>query len=244
MRCPSCAHENRSQAKFCAGCGAGLPRGCAQCGAELPAGARFCDACGTGVGAAPAPATPAAPGAYTPRHLAEKILTSRSAIEGERKLVTVLFADVAGFTALSTKLDPEDLHGVMDGCFQRVMEAVHSYEGTVNQFTGDGVMALFGAPIAHEDHAVRAVAAALDMQRALVGYAADLRESRAIEFGLRIGLNTGPVVVGKIGDDLRMDYTAQGETVNLAARLQAAGEAGAVVTTRAIARSDMIKLSL
>ena len=237
MRCSACSHENRSQAKFCAACGAPLPRACASCGAELPDGARFCDACGVPV-AGPAVAKPAppSPGSYTPRHLAEKILTSRGAIEGERKQVTVLFADVAGFTALSTRVDAEDLHGIMDGCFQRVMEAVHRYEGTVNQFTGDGVMALFGAPIAHEDHAVRAVAAALAIQKALAGYAADLRRERGLEFGLRIGLNTGPVVVGKIGDDLRMDYTAQGETVNLAARLQQAGRPGGVLVSEATHR--------
>src|SRR5690349_20870632 len=124
MRCPKCRHENRPQAKFCAGCGAALARSCASCGAELPEGARFCDGCGTAVAdAKPPPAPPVpAPGSYTPRHLAEKILTSRSAIEGERKQVTVLFADVAGFTAMSTRLDPEELHAVMDGCFQRVME--------------------------------------------------------------------------------------------------------------------------
>jgi adenylate cyclase len=236
MRCSACTHENRAQAKFCAGCGAALARSCAQCGAELPDGARFCDGCGAAVAGAEPPPAPRAPGSYTPRHLAEKILTSRSAIEGERKQVTVLFADVAGFTALSTQLDPEDLHAVMDGCFHHVMEAVHRYEGTVNQFTGDGVMALFGAPIAHEDHAIRAVAAALAIQKALAEYAAELRAKRGLEFGLRIGLNTGPVVVGKIGDDLRMDYTAQGETVNLAARLQQAGSSGAVLMSEATHR--------
>ncbi len=179
---------------------------------------------------------PPSPGSYTPRHLAEKILTSRGAIEGERKQVTVLFADVAGFTSLSTRVDPEELHEIMDGCFHRVTEAVHRYEGTVNQFTGDGVMALFGAPIAHEDHAVRAIAAALAIQKSLAGYAADLRRERGLEFGLRVGLNTGPVVVGKIGDDLRMDYTAQGETVNLAARLQQAGQPGGVLVSEATHR--------
>lgn len=237
MHCPACGRENRTQARFCAGCGAELSRACASCGAELPEGARFCDSCGRLVDETPAAAAAApAPGAYTPRHLAEKILTTRSAIEGERKQVTVLFADVAGFTAMSTRLDPEELHAIMDGCFQHVMEAVHRYEGTVNQFTGDGVMALFGAPIAHEDHAVRAVAAALEMQRALAVYAAELRRTRGLEFGLRIGLNTGPVVVGKIGDDLRMDYTAQGETVNLAARVQQAGGAGTVSISEATHR--------
>ena len=189
-------------------------------------------------GASPTRAAPLTrgPSAYTPRHLAEKILTTRSALEGERKQVTILFADVAGFTAMSSRLDPEELHGIMDGCFQRVMEAVHRYEGTVNQFTGDGVMALFGAPVAHEDHAVRAVAAASAIQRSLAGYAAEIRRTRGLEFGMRIGLNSGPVVVGKIGDDLRMDYTAQGETVNLAARLQQAGEPGAVLVSEATRR--------
>src|SRR5262249_2979880 len=153
---------------------------------------------------------------------------SRTALEGERKQVTVLFADCAGFTEMSRSMDPEDLHHVMDGCFHHVLEAVHRYEGTVNQFTGDGVMALFGAPIAHEDHAVRAVAAALGVQSRLHQYAETLRRERGIEFAVRIGINTGPVVVGKIGDDLRMDYTAQGETVNLAARLQAAARPGSV----------------
>src|SRR3972149_2408173 len=163
---------------------------------------------------------------YTPRHLAEKILTSRSALEGERKLVTVLFADCVGFTALSTRLDPEELHAGMGGWFRHMLDPVHRYEGTVNQFTGDGVMALFGAPISHEDHAVRAVAAALAMQAAMARYAEALRVERGLDFAVRIGLNTGPVVVGRIGDDLRMDYTAQGETVNLAARLQGAAPPG------------------
>jgi len=176
------------------------------------------------------------PASYTPRHLAEKILVSRAAVEGERKQVTVLFADCVGFTALSSRLDPEDLHGIMDGCFQLVMEAVHRYEGTVNQFTGDGVMALFGAPIAHEDHAVRGTAAALAIQKATREYGERLRCERGLEFALRIGLNTGPVVVGRIGDDLRMDYTAQGETVNLAARLQSAASPGGVLVSEATHR--------
>jgi class 3 adenylate cyclase/predicted ATPase len=237
MRCSACDHENRPQAKFCAGCGAPLARRCASCSAELPVAARFCDSCGAPVEAVAPAATPArAPGAYTPQHLAEKILTNRSALEGERKQVTVLFADVAGFTALSTRLDPEDLHAVMDGCFRHIMECVHRYEGTVNQFTGDGVMALFGAPIAHEDHAARAVAASSAIQKALAAYGAELQRTRAVEFGLRIGLNTGPVVVGRIGDDLRMDYTAQGETVNLAARVQQAGSPGVVLMSETTAR--------
>jgi len=203
---------------------------CPACRGENRSAAKFCDACGT-----PLPRGPGA--AYTPRHLADKILQTRAALEGERKQVTVLFADCAGFTAFATTLDPEDLHGIMDGFFARVIDAVHRYEGTVNQFTGDGVMALFGAPIAHEDHGVRAVAAALAIQQAVREYADTLRAARGLDFAVRIGLNTGPVVVGRIGDDLRMDYTAQGETVNLAARLQSAAMPGTVLageTTHAL----------
>ncbi len=201
--------------------------------------AKFCDECGHALAdAAPAAGRPIAgsPASYTPRHLAEKILVSRGAVEGERKQVTVLFADCVGFTALSSRVDPEELHGIMDGCFHHLMEAVHRYEGTVNQFTGDGVMALFGAPIAHEDHAVRAVAAALAIQKSAREYGERLRSERGLDFALRVALNTGPVVVGKIGDDLRMDYTAQGETVNLAARLQAAADPGGVLISEATHR--------
>jgi class 3 adenylate cyclase len=243
MICGACRHDNREGAKFCENCGAKLERRCPSCGQPVGEASRFCDGCGHRLDA-PAPAAPAAPtiadhlaqrfASYTPRHLADKILTSRAALEGERKLVSVLFADTAGFTEVSTKLDPEDLHAVMDGCFQRLMDAVHLYEGTVNQFTGDGVMALFGAPIAHEDHAVRAVAAALAMQRAAREYGETLKRERGFSLSIRLGLNTGPVVVGRIGDDLRMDYTAQGETVNLAARLQAQAEPGGVLISEAM----------
>ena len=243
MICSECRHANRETAKFCENCGGRLVGGCPSCGTELRPTARFCDACGAAV-ASSAPTSVAdvagrlsrdLPG-YTPKHLVEKILTSRSALEGERKQVTVLFADCVGFTELARAMDPEELHQIMDGCFQHVVEGVHRYEGTVNQFTGDGVMALFGAPIAHEDHAVRAVAAALTVQARLREYAATLRRERSLEFAVRIGINTGPVVVGKIGDDLRMDYTAQGETVNLAARLQQAAPTGGVLVSEATHR--------
>jgi class 3 adenylate cyclase/tetratricopeptide (TPR) repeat protein len=262
VTCTECRHENRDGAKFCEECGERLPRRCPACGTAARATARFCDECGQPLGqpgsaptareghelsVADSPVTTLKvadvrdrltaqlPG-YTPRHLVEKILTSRSAIEGERKQVTVLFADCVGFTELARAIDPEELHQVMDGCFRRLLDAVHRFEGTVNQFTGDGVMALFGAPIAHEDHAVRAVTAALDVQGRLRAYAESLRRERGIEFAVRIGINTGPVVVGKIGDDLRMDYTAQGQTVNLAARLQAVAPAGGVLISEATHR--------
>ena len=178
-----------------------------------------------------------APDSYTPRHLAEKILTSRSALEGERKQVTVLFADVAGFSSLAERLDPEAIHEVMDGCFAALTQHVHRYEGTINQFTGDGIMALFGAPIAHEDHAVRALHAALDIQTAMQTYGEAVQRQWGEPFQMRVGVNTGLVVVGRIGDDLRMDYTAQGDTVNLAARMQQMAIAGAIWVAEATFRT-------
>jgi class 3 adenylate cyclase len=178
------------------------------------------------------PARFASPEAYTPKHLAEKILTSKSAIEGERKIVTVMFSDVSGFTAISEKLDPEDVHAIMDRAFEVILGAVHRYEGTINQFLGDGVMALFGAPIAHEDHAQRALSAALEIQNGLKPLAEEVKRTHGIEFRMRMGINSGPVVVGAIGRDLRMDYTAVGDTTNLAARLLAIAQPGQIVTSR------------
>ena len=172
------------------------------------------------------------PLAYTPRFLADKILTSRASIEGERKLVTVLFADVAGFTAMSEMLDPEDMHAIMDGCFTILMDQIHKFEGTINQFTGDGVMALFGAPLAHEDHAQNACYAALAIQKALKGYSGEIQQRFGVAFHMRIGLNSGPVVVGAIGDDLRMDYTAVGDTTNLSARMESLAEPGTIRVSR------------
>lgn len=169
------------------------------------------------------------PQSYTPKHLADKILNTRSALEGERKLVTVMFADVTGFTAISEKLDPEDVHRIMDGCCRILMDEIHKYEGTINQFTGDGIMALFGAPIAHEDHAQRACYAALAIQKDLAEYGEKIRKDYDQEFKMRIGLNSGSVVVGAIGDDLRMDYTAIGDTINLAARMEGLAQPGTVL---------------
>jgi class 3 adenylate cyclase/tetratricopeptide (TPR) repeat protein len=166
------------------------------------------------------PSAERSPRDYTPRHLAERILTHRSALEGERKQVTVLFADVKGSMELSEAMDPEEWHRILERFFQILSDGVHRFEGTVNQYTGDGIMALFGAPIAHEDHAQRACYAALWLRDALRDYADALRMERGLSFSVRMGLNSGEVVVGKIGDDLRMDYTAQGHTVGVAARMQ------------------------
>jgi class 3 adenylate cyclase/tetratricopeptide (TPR) repeat protein len=255
MRCPGCQADNPPQNHFCDQCGAALEAACPACGAALRSGAKFCGACGHRVGEAAAPATPAAaapPAAaprpsppaesrsprasYTPKHLADKILKSRSALEGERRQVTVLFADAAGFTALAEKLDPEEVHRIMDRCFELITAEVHRFEGTINQYTGDGVMALFGAPIAHEDGPRRAVHAALGIHRALRDYGKELQGQRGVGVQMRIGVNTGPVVVGKIGDDLRMDYTAVGDTTNLAARMQQSARPGSVVVTEATHR--------
>jgi class 3 adenylate cyclase/tetratricopeptide (TPR) repeat protein len=237
--CANCGHGNRAQARFCEECGAAFALTCSACGTELRAAARFCDSCGTPVPgtSAPPPKRPAepprrAPRAYTPKHLSDKILTSRSAIEGERKQVTVLFADVTGSMELAEQVDPEEWHRLLDRFFDILTEGVHRYEGTINQYTGDGVMALFGAPLAHEDHAHRACYAALHLQTELRRFAQELKRDRGLTFATRIGLNSGEVVVGKIGDDLRMDYTAQGHVVGIAARLQALADPGKVYVSR------------
>ena len=220
MRCSACSHENRSGARFCGECAAPLAAvvTCGGCGGRNPVGQKFCDACGRTLAAASTKARDVR--SYTPAHLAEKILTSRSALEGERKHVTVLFADVQGSMDLAETVDAEQWHHILDRFFAILSEGIHRFEGTINQFTGDGVMALFGAPIAHEDHALRACRAALALSEDLARYATELRRTRGLNFSVRMGLNSGEVVVGKIGDDLRMDYTAQGRSVGLAARMQ------------------------
>jgi class 3 adenylate cyclase/tetratricopeptide (TPR) repeat protein len=179
---------------------------------------------------------PQAPLAYTPPYLAEKILTSRSALEGERKQVTVLFADLKGSTELIAGLDPEEARRLLDPALHLMMDAVHRYEGTVNQVLGDGIMALFGAPVAHEDHAVRACYAALAMQAAMRRYAEDVRRSHGLEMQARVGLNSGEVVVRAIGNDLHMDYSAVGETTHLAARMEQLATPGSIRLTAATLR--------
>jgi class 3 adenylate cyclase/tetratricopeptide (TPR) repeat protein len=236
MHCSRCQHENPSEARFCLDCGGRLVIPCAGCGTELPGGARFCLHCGQPVTVAPVQGAPPDPRSYTPRHLAEKILTSRAALEGERKQVTVLFADVKGSMELTEQMDPEDWHGIMDRFFHILADGVHRFEGTVNQYTGDGIMALFGAPIAHEDHAQRACYAALHLQHELRRYADEVRLAHGLGFSVRMGLNSGEVVVGKIGDDLRMDYTAQGHTVGLAARMEQMADPGKALLTGHTAR--------
>ncbi len=206
---------------------------CPTCSAENPDTARFCNQCGARLDAA---AAPPARQNYTPRHLAERILKQRSALRGERKRVTVLFCDIKGSTRLAQQAGAEAWHHILDRFFGLLTTAVHRYEGTVNQYTGDGIMALFGAPLALEDHAQRACYAALEMQRELRRFADELRLSQGLNLTLRVGLNSGEVIVGAIGDDLRMDYTAQGHTVNLAARMEQICEPGHVYLSRDSAR--------
>jgi class 3 adenylate cyclase len=232
MKCARCQHENPPQAKFCLECGARVALTCTQCRSELPAGAKFCLECGALVAsAATAEARFTSPESYTPKHLAEKILTSKAALEGERKQVTVLFADLKGSMELLAGRDPEEARKILDPVLELMMEAVHRYEGTVNQVMGDGIMALFGAPVAHEDHGVRACYAALRMQGAVGGYAEDLRRSQGLDVQIRIGLNSGEVVVRSIGSDLRMDYTAVGQTTHLAARMEQLARPGTTLMT-------------
>ncbi|MFL6261286.1 MAG: adenylate/guanylate cyclase domain-containing protein [Thermoanaerobaculia bacterium] len=232
MKCPQCQFENPAGMKFCGQCGTKLTASCPQCGAEVPPGFKFCGECGSPLGAtrpeAPAPAVPI-PQSYTPPHLAAQVLQSRSALEGERKQVTVLFCDLVGSTALAERLGPETMHLLLNRFFELALSEIHRYEGTINQFLGDGFMALFGAPIAHEDHARRAAFAALGLQKLLGEHRDELGGREDLK--VRMGINTGWVVVGGIGDQLRRDYTAIGDTTNLAARLQQLAEPGTILVS-------------
>jgi len=232
MKCPHCAHDNPTNAKFCLECGSRFAQTCPKCRNELPLSAKFCLECGERVSAvASDPTRFTNPEPCTPKHLAERILTSKAALEGERKQVTVLFADLKGSMELLADRDPEEARSVLDPVLQLMMDAVHRYEGTINQVMGDGIMALFGAPLAHEDHAVRACYAAIRMQESVKKYAEEVRRSHAAVIKIRVGLNSGEVVVRSIGSDLRMDYTAVGQTTHLAARMEQLADPGAIVIT-------------
>ena len=239
MTCPQCQRSASPDAKFCTECGARLIVRCPACGVDNAPGSNFCKECGQALSREAAPvasrsaagAASPAPQTYMPAHLAQRILHDRSALVGERKQVTVLFADLKGSMELLADRDPEEARAVLDPVLKRLMAAVHYYEGTVNQVMGDGIMALFGAPLAHEDHAVRACYAALRMLEEIRRHTAELRRTQGLEVHIRVGLNSGEVVVGSIDDDLRFNYTAVGQTTHLAARMEQLAAPGTVRIT-------------
>ncbi len=237
MQCSHCAAPTTAGAFFCDECGARLETGCPACGAPNRPDAKFCRNCGNRL--AGAPATPAAGATAGAKDQTEAVLTSRGALEGERKQVTVLFADIKGSMEMLAGRDPEDARALLDPVLSRMMEAVHFYEGTVNQVLGDGIMALFGAPMSHEDHAVRACYAALRMQEALQRYARETPALIDVPLLIRVGINSGEVVVGSIGNDVHMDYTAVGQTTHLAARMEQIAQPGTIVAT--VSTADLVK---
>ncbi|MDX1415533.1 MAG: AAA family ATPase [Candidatus Promineifilaceae bacterium] len=251
MSCPNCQTENPAGAKFCYNCGTPLALSCSNCGTELPAGARFCFNCGQATGVQPAaPGQPAAPSPppptptpastpvqredllqrYIPKGLMSKLQAARSSglAEGERRVVTILFCDLQGSTMAAAGLDPEEWTEIVNGAFKRMIEPVYRYEGTVARLMGDGLLAFFGAPIAHEDDPQRAVLAGLDIVQEVKSYSRTVQEQWGIPLDVRIGINTGLVVVGAVGSDLRMEYTALGDAINLAARMEQTAAAGSV----------------
>jgi class 3 adenylate cyclase/tetratricopeptide (TPR) repeat protein len=232
MKCPNCEHENSVGAKFCEQCATPLGRTCGNCGGGVSSTARFCPQCGHPVKHVADDPRFASPTSYTPPHLADKILAARPTLEGERKQVTVLFADIKGSMELFVGRDAEAAQKLFDPVLERMIEAVHRYEGTVNRVMGDGIMALFGAPIAHEDHAVRACYAALRMQDTVKRYAEGVQRSHGVEITIRVGLNSGEIVVIGIGNDLHLNYTVVGQTAHLAARLEQMARPGSVLTTQ------------
>src|SRR5438034_7962384 len=231
MQCPRCRNESLAGARFCGECGAPLGLTCPGCGRLNSPGNYYCTDCGKALARVGTSVRTPEPHDYTPKYLAERILRGREALEGERKQVTILFADLRGSLEILAERDPEDARRILDPVLERMMEAVHRFEGTVNQVMGDGIMALFGAPLAHEDHAVRACYAALRMQDSIKTYADGVFRSHGVNVQIRIGLNSGEVVVRAIGSDLHMDYTAVGQTTHLAARMEQVASPGSILLT-------------
>ncbi len=231
MKCLSCGHENPAEAASCVTCAAPLTRACTNCGNEVAAKAKFCSQCGQ-------PLKPVAdyplfssPRSYTPQHLVDKILVARTTLEGERKQVTVLFADIKGSMEVLVERDMEDARKILHSVVDRMIEAVHRYEGTVHSVMGDGIMALFGAPLAHEDHAVRACFAALRMQENIARFSDEVQRSHGAPIMIRVGLNSGEIIISGIGTDLQMDYSVVGQTVHLASRMEQMAKPGSILAT-------------
>jgi class 3 adenylate cyclase/tetratricopeptide (TPR) repeat protein len=249
MKCRNCQKSNPEGAQFCMYCGTPMRRVCANCGADLPAEARFCLQCGHPVDPGPkegvdaAEAVPDWVNKYLPAGLIQKLERARSnrAMVGERRVVSILFCDVKGSTAAAHDLDPEEWAEIMNGAFEYLIEPVYRYEGTLARMMGDAILAFFGAPIAHEDDPERAVLAGLDMQSGIARYAEQVQQRWGLAFNVRVGINTGLVVVGEVGSDLRVEYTALGDAINLAARMEETAEPGSVQisaeTYRLVSRS-------
>jgi len=242
MQCPKCQHENREGAKFCNECGHKFELKCPSCGGINPQGSKFCDECGNDL-TTPSLEPPIKELSfdekiekiqkYLPKGLTEKILSQRDRIEGERKQVTVMFCDMEGFTSLVDKLGPEEAYSVMDEVYEILIHKVHDYEGTVNEMTGDGIVALFGAPIALEDAPQRAIRSAYAIHREMTRFSEKIKQEKEgiPSLKMRIGIHTGPVVVGTLGNDLRVEFKAVGDTVNLASRMEDLAESGATYVT-------------
>jgi len=240
MQCPKCHAENPEQAKFCLECGAKLQVVCPQCGAALPPAAKFCLECGAKLVASPPPPSPvAAPDLLAerlmrlvPKEYAERLLATRGQAGGDRRLVTILFSDVKGSTAMAEKLDPEEVMEVMNGAFEALIPPIYRHEGTLARLMGDAILAFFGAPLSHEDDPERAIRAALEIQESARTYAQRLEWERSIQgFSVRVGINTGLVVAGEVGTDLRVEYTAMGDAINLAARMEQNAPPGGILIT-------------
>jgi len=239
ITCPNCGHENPPGVAVCAQCANPLVNLCPNCGFENPRGFKFCGNCGTNLLTANLARLSNTEQlrrlrGLIPSHLVDKILNASKQIEGERRTVTILFADVVGFTTISEKLDPETVYTIIDESVSAFRDEIYTHEGTLDKFMGDGVMALFGAPVAHEDDPARALRCALGMQGALKRVNDALVAKHGITLQMRIGLNLGTVVVADIGADLKMNYTAMGDTVNVAARLQSVAEPGTILASRAV----------
>lgn len=233
MNCPRCQASNPAEASFCMKCGAPLANSCPQCGTDLPAEAMFCFKCGHQMGQAETvPAQQPQYRQYIPADLQAKLESAQvSGMKGERRVVTMLFCDVKGSTAAAEQLDPEEWTGIMNGAFEYLITPVYHYEGTLAHMMGDAILAFFGAPIAHEDDPQRAVLAGLEILRGIGPYCEQIKQQWGLDFSVRVGVNTGLVVVGAVGTDMRLEYTAMGDAVNLAARMEQTAEPGTVQLT-------------